>query len=99
MTQKEIKLTKHNYYFDAYSKYSPDELIKIANRMKEDNVSSFSICDDYGSIGFEYFRLETESETSDRLKKEIIENEQRIKSREEYIKREALALGYKIEKV
>lgn len=95
---KEIINTRAYGYFDAYSNYSPDELIKIANRMKEDNVSSVRVCDDYGSIGFEYYRLETEQEESDRLKREIIEKESQIKRREEYLLREAQALGFRLEK-
>jgi hypothetical protein len=99
MTQKEVKLTRHNNYFDAYSKYSPDELIKIANRMKEDNVSSFSVCDDYGNIGFEYFRLETKEEAINRIKQHEDEIKRLVSLREKRFTEEASMLGYKIEKV
>lgn len=94
---KEILITKPCNYLDTYKNHTPDELIKFANRMKEDGVSSFKIIESYGSPELEYFRMETEQEESDRLKKEIMENEQRLKSRAEYLKREAEALGFKLE--
>lgn len=95
---KEIVITKNPYYFSSYENYTPDELIKIANRMKEDNVSSFKVCDDYGSIGFEYYRLETEEESTIRIKREATEKEMNAKRREEYLLREAQALGFRLEK-
>ena len=94
---KEIFITKPCKYLDTYTHHTPDELIKFANRMKEDGVTSFKIIESYGSPKIEYFRMETEQEESDRLKKEVLENEQRLKSRLAYMKREAEALGFNLE--
>lgn len=96
--KKEIIINTDCTYLSSYDRHTPDDLIKIAKRMKNDGVSSFEICDDYGSIGFRYFRLESEEETAKRIKKEAINKENQTRHREGYLLREAEALGYKLEK-
>ena len=93
---KEILITKCYSYLRPYEKYSPDELIKIATRMKEDGVSSCKVSDNYGNIEFEYFRMETEQEESDRLKREVMESEQRLANMKNRLMREAEAFGFEL---
>lgn len=93
---KEVLITKYCSYLSPYENYPPEELIKIANRMKEDGVSSCKVNDNYGNIEFEYFRMETEQEESDRLKREVAESEQRLVNMKDRLMREAAAFGFEL---
>lgn len=96
--RKEVLITKYCNYFSCHDYYTPDETIKIANRMKEDGVSSFRVYQEYGDSDFQYFRLETEEEAFTRVNKEVIEREKHRKFREECLLREAQNFGYKLVK-
>ena len=94
--REEVLITKYCNYFSCYEHYTPDVAIKIANKMKEDGVSSFRVYQEYGDTEFQYFRLETEEEAFARVNKEVIEKESHRKFREECLLREAQNLGYKL---
>ena len=98
-----VPTNSNDKYFNEYSKYSPNDLVKIANDMKDDGILSVEFCarEDYGSVyvHFAYERLETQEEAELRLKEEVRKNNERIKWSEESLKNLAKQLNYKIEKL
>ena len=102
MSQK-IRFLINDKYLTEYNKYSPNDLVKIANDMKDDGILSVEFCtrEDYESVyvSFAYERLETQEEAELRLKEEVRKNNERIKWSEERLKNLAKQLNYKIEKL
>ena len=98
-TRKEKRITDICYSFMwVYDKYTPDQLIEIAQKLKENKITSIEFGEEYDSPTVFYYRLETYDEARKREK----EYEEMIKNniaREEYsLKEKAKQFGYKLVK-
>ena len=80
----------------SYTKISPDELIRLANILKQKNISSLEIEEDYGSVHIQYYILESEIEAEAREDKEQKEKEVKLLSHKRWLKDEAAKYGLKI---
>lgn len=80
----------------SYTRISPDELIRLANILKENNISSLEITEDYGSVRIYYYTIESESEAEIREIEERKENEALLLKRKQWAKEEAIKYGFKI---
>ena len=97
-TRKDKKI---DYYYNGigtYTRYTPDQLIEAANKMKEDGITGIEINSDYESTNIDYFQLETEEEA---IKREY-EHQKHIKrliaDQEANLKENAKRFGYKLVK-
>ena len=90
-------------YLNEYHTYTPSELIKIANDMKDDGILSigFSTIEDYGPshVKFKYTRLETQEEADKRIQKEKDRVVKNYAFNEQQLKGLAAKLNYNIEKL
>lgn len=80
----------------SYTKISPDELIRLANILKQKNISSLVIQENYGSVHIQYYVLESEEEAEIREIKDRENNEFKIASHKRWLKDEAAKHGLKI---
>lgn len=85
-------------YINTYTRYSPDDLINIANKMKNDGITAVEINSSYDSTNIDYFRLETEEEAIQREDKAKIEKQRILVNQEYYLRENAEKLGYKLVK-
>ena len=96
---KDKKVIKHCSYLTVYKKYTPDELVKAANKMKQHNITGIEFGCEYESPEIFFYRLETSEEANERAELEKARTKQTQISKETYLKEMSKKLGYKLVKI
>ena len=96
VTRKDKKISYYYSGIHTYTRYTPDELIKIANQMKEDGITAVEINSDDDSLNIDYFDLETEEEAIKREDEHQTHMKKLIAIQEADLKDKAKRFGYKL---
>lgn len=96
VTRKDKKIDYYYNGIDTYTKYTPDQLIEAANKMKEDGITGVEINWEYESLNIDYFRPETEEEATKREDEHQKHIKRLIAIQESDLKESAKRFGYKL---
>lgn len=96
---KNIKIKDYCSYLTVYQKYTPDELIEAANKMKQNNITYIEFGCEYESPEIFFYRLETSEEVNNRIEKEKRQDKLTKVNNEMYLKEMSKKLGYKLVKI
>lgn len=96
-TRKDKKITDIYYSFmRVYDKYTPDQLIEIAQKLKEEKITYIEFGDEYDSPTIFYYRLETYDEAIEREEEHQKHIKRVITIQEDDLKEKAKKFGYKL---
>lgn len=102
-SKEPVLISEESYLFDIGIRYTPEDLINMANKMKENNILNIEIDKYYDDIRIYEYRMETELEAEKRYNKEMKQYKKYQKtqksnkeSRKKKLIKEAKALGLEL---